>query len=196
LTLFTRDCGRIVVFMDRNSRFAWRLLAALAAVLALAVVPAAHAVADDGEESKVAAELVLQAIGLIANDEPAMTAAEKVDDALNAPDKHGVAMDLVGQAKTALDAGDTRQARSLLADSLGKPAESERVTGEETGTTTVSDPLDPRDLYGASTWILSAISLVVALAGVALAIRYRPGDTLSVLRRRLATAPEEPREEE
>jgi hypothetical protein len=146
--------------------------------------------AHGGKDSDQASVLVLQAIGFIVNKPGDMDdISDKVNDALDAPMKEGVDMAQVQAAKQALDKGDMDQARTLLQQSL-KSAPMETATGEETGTTVVHDGLSTQGHLAGGDWVLLVLSVAAAAVGVWLALRYRPADSVRVLRRRLATAPE------
>jgi hypothetical protein len=160
----------------------------------------------DGETTK-AGELVRQAIALIVNTpRDTMAIEDKITDALDSPDTEGVNLDLVKQAKDAFDAGDLHQVRALLEVSIGaQPHLSDTdvrpigetaspatgadtaaavrlVTGEETGTNVVVDPLEARRSFDAGTWLVLTTAIAVALAGVALAVRFRPPVSLRSMR--------------
>ena len=160
----------------------------LAALITAAVllVGSASALAGSNETNK-AGDLVRQAIAHIVHDpNNTMAAAEKIDDATNAPDKQGVDMDLVAQARDALARHDVHQARTLLERSIGArphlsgtdpwPIRETRpmATGAETGIDVVTDPLAPhRGLTGADWAALSGLVGSGAL-GIYLAMRFRP----------------------
>lgn len=165
-------------------RRAWVTATIAAAVLLVIAVPAfAH---GNGESHK-AGDLVRQAIAHIVHDPSAtMAAAEKVDDAEKAADKQGVDMDLVAQARAALERGDPHQARALLERSIGARSHLSgddplpvgktppQATGAETGINVVTDPLAPQRALSGGDW--TALSGLVALGalGVYLTIRFRP----------------------
>jgi hypothetical protein len=171
-----------------------RAVATLVACLVgtwLAVLAALPALAHEGDSDQ-ASVLVLQAIGIIVNKPDDMDAiGDKVNDALNAPKKEGVDLAQVQAAKDALDNGNMDQARTLLQQSLqGGPMEA--TVGEETGTTVVHDPLNPRGHLAGGDWVLLAISVLAMLLGGWLAVRFRPPQSVRVLRRQLATPPSDP----
>jgi hypothetical protein len=155
--------------------------------LAVALFGAGQAFAHGGNESDKAGDLIRQAIAHIVHD-PRNTAAaaEKINDALKAPNKDGVDMDLVVQAQQALTAGDAHQARALLERSIGARSHLDNsdplpirqvgplATGADTGINVVIDPLPPdRDTTGSDWVTLSGLFLLGAL-GVYLAVRFRP----------------------
>jgi hypothetical protein len=53
----------------------------------------------------------------------------------------------------------------------------------------VHDPVDPRGSLSGGDWILLAISALVVALGAWLAVRYRPHESVRVLRRQLGTPP-------
>jgi hypothetical protein len=159
----------------------------------LTAVAAAPAMAHGGGDSDQASLLVLQAIGILTNKPGAMDdITDKVNDALDAPDKQGVDMAQVQAAKDALDKGDMDQAKALLVKSLGSNPPMTGAKGEETGTTVVHDPLNPRGHLTGGDWVLLAISVLVLAAGVWLSLRYRPPQTIRALRRQLGAPPAGP----
>ncbi len=168
----------------RRARIGLALVLALAAPLALATPAGAHGAG----ESKKAVELVQQAIALIVNKPGDLAAAEeKVNDALKAPDKAGVDLPSVEQAKTALESRDAHRGRALLERAIGaKPHLSsveplaireipaERATGAEPGTKVATDPLPGRRGLETGDGALLLESLAVGVIGMGLAVRFRP----------------------
>src|SRR5438094_357661 len=151
-------------------RRAVAVVAAFVVGLWLAVLSAQPALAHGGNESDQASVLVLQAIGIIANKPGAMDdITDKVDDALKAPKKEGVDLTQVQAAKDAVDKGDMDQARSLLEKSLQSGAPMQGAVGEETGTTVVHNPLNPRGHLAGGDWVLLAISVLALAVGAWLA---------------------------
>lgn len=174
-------------------------VAVFAMAVGLVVVSATAAWAHEDEESTEAGVLVRQAIALIVN-APAnkMAIEDKIDDALKSTKPEGVELDLVRQAANELDGGSLHRVRALLEVSVGaQPHVSGMVvrpiletaepptgaaaeqavklaTGEETGTNVAIDPLDPRRTMDAGTWLALAAVALVAAAGVALSVRFRP----------------------
>ena len=162
---------------------------ALAAAITVVVLlsAATPAFAHGSGESDKAGDLVRQAIAFIVN-EPRnpMAATEKIDDAENAADKDGVDLDLVAQARAALDQGDIHQARSLLERSIGArshlsgedplPIGETRplATGAETGIKVVTDPLAPHRGMTGGDWAALSGLIVLGALGVYLAVRFRP----------------------
>ena len=166
------------------------ILAVLLAGMWLTTLTAAPALAHGEGESDQASVLVLQAIGFIVNKPGDMDYInDKVNDALDAPQKDGVDMAQVRAAKQSLDSGDMDQARTLLQQSL-KSAPMEAATGEETGTTIVHDGLSTRGRLAGGDWVLLVLSIAVAALAALFALRYRPSDSVRALRRQLATVPE------
>lgn len=129
--------------------------------------------------------MVQQALSYLVND-PASTAGAlaMVDKALSAPDQDGVAVPTVQAAKTALQAGNTDQARILLQDSItAAVAALKPAVGEQTGTTTVLPPLPPRSGLSGTDWLFLALSALVAVGGILLSVLFRPHESLRDLRR-------------
>lgn len=149
----------------------------------------------DEEESTRSAVLVEQALALIANDAGDERVAERVEDALEAPEKEGVNLALVERAGELIDrpgeeAAATRQAQTLLLDSLGgklpsAPQGGRFATGEETGTGEILDELRPaRGLSDAGDTALSALGLASVVVGLWLSHRLRPPHRLRELEHR------------
>ncbi|HZJ03241.1 MAG TPA: hypothetical protein VFE20_06120 [Thermoleophilia bacterium] len=156
-------------------------------------VAAGPALAHGGEESEEGYALVQQAIGYLTNfsGEAAIEpAAEKVGDALATSDQDGIDVAQLEQAQAALEAGDAEQARSLLQESITEAvAGLPPATGEETGTTVISDELAGNDgLDGTDVGLLLGSIALLGL-GVGLSWRFRPDDTVKVLRRRIGGTP-------
>lgn len=170
-----------------------RLVAILATLLVgvcLSTVAATPAMGHGEGESDQASVLVLQAIGFIVNKPGDMNdVSDKINDALKAPDRKGVVLTLVQAAKDALDYGDMDQTRTLLQQSIKSAASTQAAAGEETGTTTVHDPLNTQGDLTGGYWALLAISVLVLALGGWLAVRFRPAESVRVLRRRLRTQP-------
>lgn len=186
-------------------------------VLALAVVlprPAAAA-EGHGEESTVASVLVLQSISLIANDGGAEAAAEKLTDALGAPEKEGTDLGKVEQALALIEgsapgsagAPALARAREILVSAIAvRPATGygeipePRMVGEDvspyargadTGTVVVLDGMTPaRGISDGGDVVLLGLAVLMVIAGVALSRRWRPIDTIRELRRRSAAVRE------
>ena len=171
-------------------------------VLGLLVALALPARADENEP-KQSNMLVLQSISLIANRAPTDQVAEKIQDALNAPDKSGTDEAKVRQAQSLAREGATTtelaQARDLLtaaidirvASGYGQVPEPGKVssdtppyaTGAETGTTVVLDELEPR--RGVSDWgdaVLTVLAGLAIVLGIVLERRWRPHETIRQLR--------------
>ena len=161
------------------------LLALAIAIAGLVAPPSAWGHGEgDSDQSLV---LVRQAIAFLVN-KPGDSAdvEDKINDALEAPDKAGVNLTVVKQAMDALDAGDMVKVRQLLQSSIGArpyagttdPVQIGKVppalTGADTGTLAALDPLPGRGGLNGGDWVLLAISVVVGLVGVALSVRLRP----------------------
>ena len=184
-----------------------RRLALLALPLAFGLATVTPASAHEDEESVEAGVLVRQAIALIVNtprDE--MAIKDKIGDALGSEKPEGVDLALVEQASAELDRGDLHRVRALLEVSVGAmphmsgmvvrpiletagpPATNETAralrlaTGEETGTDVAIDGLDARRTFDAGTWTALSAFAVVAAAGLALSVRFRPPVPLHALK--------------
>ena len=164
------------------------VVAMLVAVVSVASASPAWAHAGDGE-STVGYELVQQALGHLAHDTSPLgigLAMEKVDDALATTDQAGVDVAEVEQAQAALDAGHVETGRTLLQQSIAEAVSHlAPATGDETGTSVVLTPLPGRGALTAMDRTVLAASALLLLAGIALAARYRPRDSVRVLQRRL-----------
>lgn len=168
-----------------------RVVGAMVAVLgflAIVLTPASPASAHGGDPSSEGYVLVQQALGHLAHDTSAtgiQLALEKVDAALAVEDQEGVAVAEVKQAKSALEAGQPGRARALLQHSITEALSMlGPATGEETGTTVVVPALPGRYGLTGRDWGFLAASMVLLLAGVWMAYRFRPGDSIGELRRR------------
>lgn len=170
-------------------RSAGRGVLVLVLALLSVTVAAPAALAHGGDESEEGYVLVQQALAHLAHDTTHVgmeLAMEKVDDALAAEDQEGVVVVEVERAKQALEANQVGHARSLLQRSIeGALSELPPAVGEQTGTTVVAPALERSgDLTGWDWWFL-AMSTAALLAGLVLAYRFRPSDTVADLRRRL-----------
>lgn len=178
----------IVTWNTGRRRAAATLVACVVGVWS-ALLAALPALADEGDSDQ-ASVYVLQAIGCIVSTPNDMDQIqEKIDHALKAPDTEGVDLTQVQAAKDALDNGNMDGARTLLQESLQGGAPMPAAAGEETGTTVVHDPLDPRGNLAGGDWVLLAISALVLALGAWLAVRYRPHESVRVLRRQLGPPP-------
>lgn len=169
-------------------------------VAAGSVVSASPAWAHEGDgESTVGYQLVQQALGHLAHDTSRLgieLAMEKVDDALATTDQVGVDVAEVEQAQAALDAGEVETGRVLLQQSITEAvSQLAPATGDETGTSVVLTPLPGRGALTAMDRAFLAISALLLLAGLALAARYRPHDSVRVLQRRLGQSVHSPDEQ-
>src|SRR6266545_3328858 len=157
-------------------RVAATLVACLVGTWLAALAPL-PALAHEGDSDQ-ASVLVLQAIGII------VTKPGDMDELVD--------LEQVQAAKDFLDTGDMGQARTLLQQSLQGGAPMEAASGEETGTTVVHDSLNPRGHLAGGDWVLLAISVLALALGGWLAVRYRPHESVRVLRRQLAAPPSDP----
>jgi hypothetical protein len=188
-------------------RFAGLLVALLVALL-MASSPSAWASEEETTEARL---LVLQSISLIANGRDADVVAERIDDAIQAPDKEGTDLPKVEQALTLVEGrttgeqgrADLARARALLVEAIdirvatgyGTVPEPGQVgegiapyaTGAETGTTVVLDDMVPaKGLSDRGDLVLVILGAAAAALGVVLSRRWRPHDTTRELRRRSA----------
>lgn len=185
--------------LTRTARAALTTAAALLLVLTQALPSTANE--EETDEGRL---LVLQSISLIANRATPETIAERVEDALMAPDATGVDLDKVERALELVEgAPDSTQAlaeaRDLLegavdvraASGYGEIPEpgmlgtgtSPYTAGGATGTTVVLDSLDPplgiSDTGDAVLLVLAVASVVL---GLYLARRWRPTHAMRELR--------------
>lgn len=165
---------------------------------ALLVLPLSGAARADEEESTQAPMLVAQAIALIANDAGDERVAERIQDALDAPEKEGADLAKVRQALDLIDRpGEDRavtgQARVLLLAAIGGklPAEESAdgspgyATGSETGTSVILDEFKPA--WGVSDGgdaVLLALAIAAIVGGLVLSRRLRPPHRMRELKRR------------
>lgn len=169
------------------------LVALLAAVVLLAVAPTGSAWAH-GEESKQARVLVEQAIALIANQAGDERIAERIHDAVEAPDQMGVDQAKVRGALAFIDqpgenARATAQARALLLAAIGGKLPSAPTAGPavgtETGTSVILDEFrPPRGISDGGDVALLVLAVAAIVSGLYLARRWRPPHTIRALERR------------
>lgn len=169
-----------------------RLLAGLALVLGGALMTGPPASADEPGETDVGYLLVQQALGHLAHDTSAEgleVAMEKVSDALETDDQEGVNVPTLEQAMAALEAEDVEGARRLLQDSIAAALHNRPpATGMDSGTTSVRPELEGRSGLAGEDWGFLAAALVALLLGTWLSVRFRPHDSIRVLRTQLAVA--------
>ena len=189
--------------MARRPTTAFSRAAARTAVLILLLllVPAGNAWAHGDEGAVPARQDVLQAIAYIVNSPDDMDSVkDKVADALESKDADGVDVALVKQAQAAVDREDMMGARELLQRSIGARADvtgrnvqpilqvptgsddAQLATGEETGTTVVTDELPGRGALTRPDVALLVLAVIVGAAGIVLSIRLRPADSIHALR--------------
>lgn len=163
----------------------FRLAAAALTAVAL-LLPAAPAFAHGGGDSKEARVLVVDALAYLANkpDGYLDNVTDKIGDALEAPIPDGVDLAKVEQAKAALDSGDLVAVRTYLTESL-EPI-TEPITGMETGTTAMPDPLAGHTTWNGASWTYTVLCVLAVLLGLALGFRWRPNESLRELRLRLS----------
>lgn len=167
-----------------------RSLAVIGA-LALALGPASVALAHEGEENVPSITDVQEAIAILA-EHPGLFpaedvidhAADKVGDALESNDTRGVVLDLVTEAKDALDAGNPDDALTLLERSIGVCPGAPVIEPQDAPRTPppLSSPcpslahiqaLSRSPIGGAAEPVLIAVGAVLILGGLGLARRIR-----------------------
>ena len=165
--------------------------AAAVSALLLTGVLAGTARADE-EESDEASVLAEQAISLIANDAGDARVAERIEDALMAPQKEGVDLARVRQALDVVErpgrteAADA-QARKLLLDALGgklpsAPDAGTFAIGTETGTSQVLGEFRPvRGVSDTGDAVLLGLAGAATVGGLWLSHRLRPPHTIRQL---------------
>lgn len=179
-----------------------RLATSLTLILVGLVLAASSASADEPGETDVGYLLVQQALGHLAHDTSAeglAVAMEKVSDALETDDQEGVDVPTLEQAMAALEAEDVEGARPLLQDSIAEALHNRPpATGMDSGTTSIQPELEGRSGLAGEDWGFLAAALVALLLGTWLSVRFRPHDSIRVLRTQLAGAdhvnPTEPQE--
>lgn len=150
-----------------------------------------QAMAHEGEESVPAITDVQEAIAILAEHagsfppaDVAEHAMDKVGDALESEDSRGVQLDLVQQAKDALDAGLNDDALTLLERSIGacpgapviEPQDAPRTPPPLTSpcpSVAHIQTLDRTPVGGAEEPVLITVGAVLVLAGLGLARRIR-----------------------
>lgn len=167
----------------------------LGVVLTVLLLVPGVALADEDGESGSAADLVQQAVALIANGAEAGRVSEKIGDALEAPDPAGVDLAKVEQAGSLVGdptgPGELAQVRVLLVSALPEPAHpvAPMASGVATGTAQVLDEYRPaRGISGGGDAVLLALAVASVGAGLYLARRWRPGQGFRELRRRSVAA--------
>lgn len=187
-----------------------RRLPALILLLAALVLLRPGAALATEEQTTRASLLVLQSVALIANKAPVDAVVERIEDALAAPDNSGTdlpavrrALTLAQQSAGNADAAALQQARTILVDAVdvrfatgyGEVPRPDAVGhdtspfagGAETGTTAVLDELQPaRGISDGGDAVLLALAALAAAAGLFLAHRWRPHDSIRQLRRATA----------
>jgi len=175
-----------------------RLLGLVVAALLAGLIAAPIAGAHGEGESDESLVLVRQAIALLVN-KPGdlMAVKDKMNDGLEARHQEGVNLAMVRQAMDMMpgeqlgsdmmmSSGDMMQVRTLLEKSIGArpivggedPVQIGDVppplTGEDTGTLVVLDPLPGRHGLTAVAWIAIVAAGLVVTVGAALSLRLRP----------------------
>ena len=169
----------------------WARVASVVVVLLGSVAFASPAWAHGDGETEEGYLLVQQALGHLAHDsgpEGVMLAQEKIGDALATADQEGVDVSLVEQGQAALSAGDVEAGRALLQEAITEAVSAlAPATGEETGTSVIASDLPGRGALAGRSWVFLVLSVLLAVAGTALAVRYRPAHTVRALGRRLGS---------
>ena len=172
--------------------FLARLLAGLALLLGATLVTGSPASADEPGETHEGYLLVQQALGHLAHDTSAEgreVAMEKVSDALETDEQEGVDVPTLERAMAALEAEDVEGARSLLLDSIAEALHDRPpATGMDSGTSIVRSELEGRSGLAGEDWGFLAAALGALLLGAWLSVRFRPHDSIRVLRTQLAGA--------
>lgn len=173
-----------------SGRIAGALVAT--AVVSMVAVGPVWAHGDEDEEGTEAFQFVRQAIALVVNtpdDHDAI--ADKIADALDAADDHGVDLALVGDAQAALETEDLHQTRTLLESSIGaRPhlvaddpgaagdhldgAVDDLAPADEVAAPAILDPLDTRRDLSSGDWVIVAAALAAIGLGTTAAVRLRP----------------------
>ena len=150
---------------------------------------ASPALAHGSGESKMAYQLVQQALGHLAHQlgtEGVMPAIEKIDDALRTTEQMGVNVGELKLAKMALMAGNVTQGRALLQHSIIEAlSQLPPPTGEQTGTKIVLDPLPGRGSLSGTDVAFLIVSILMIFLGVGLSWRFRPTENIHELRQKL-----------
>lgn len=187
-----------------------RRLPTVLLLLATLVLFRPGAALADEEETDQASLLVLQSVALIANEAPVDAVIERIEDALAAPDPSGTDLAAVQRALTLVkksaaddDPAALQEARQLLVDAVDvrfatgygaipgpkdtSEGESPYATGADTGTTAVLDELRPaRGISDGGDAVLLVLAVLAVAAGLYLAHRWRPHDSIRQLRRATA----------
>ena len=170
-----------------------RRAGATAAVAAVLLTGALSGTAwADEEESEESAVLAEQAISLLANDAGDARVAERIEDALMAPDKEGVDLALLRRALDVIERpGSTeaadRQADALLLDALGgtlpsAPEAGTFATGTDTGTSEILGEFRPaRGVSDTGDAVLLGLAGAAVVGGLWLSHRLRPPHTIRQL---------------
>lgn len=187
----------------RGKRFRHTRTGTVALLAAGFLVAGAGTAWAHGDEPNQSNMLVLESISLIANRAPSDMVAEKIQDALVAPDKAGTDLAKVRQAQALVrpgaSAAQIAQADALLTSAIDikvasgygdipRPGQvsADRppyAVGAETGTTVVLSELQPqRGISHRGDVVLVALGVVLIGVGLVLERRWRPHDTIRQLR--------------
>jgi len=176
--------------MSRHTVIATVAFGVIVAVGSFAIL-APPALAHEGEEAVPAITDVQEAIAILADHPGVFPAAEgaehamdKVGDALESNDSRGVLLDLVTEAKDALDAGRANDALTLLERSIGACPGAPVIEPQDAPRTPppLDSPcpsvahiqaLDRTPVRGTQEPVLIAVGAVLILAGLGLARRIR-----------------------
>jgi hypothetical protein len=161
-----------------------RFFALFAAALALALIPAAGALAHGEEEEALAAmparTLAQQALGLLTQADQPLEAHERLEAALESEDRRRVLIPALREAMQALDRGDHDEAVAHINEALA-PAEDPAEPAEEAPDADVealahAEEFEPE--RGTQEWIgigVGGVLIVVALGLLATRRRREPG---------------------
>ncbi|MDQ6751847.1 MAG: hypothetical protein M3017_00160 [Actinomycetota bacterium] len=174
-------------YRRRAARFRRRSLVGFLVVFLSVTLVGQPAWAHGGQSPTEGYVMVQQALSYLVNEpSPAGTAEAltKVDAALAAKDQDGVAVAEVQQAKTDLMNGNTQSGRALLQGSIAEAAAALKpAVGEETGTTIMVAPFVSGGSLTVTDWVFLVLSVLVAIGGTILAVRFRPPEGMRDLRR-------------
>ena len=169
-----------------------RLLISVALVALGSFLAVPSASADEPGETDVGYLLVQQALAHLAHDSSAEgieVALEKAGDALETDDQEGVDIPTLERAMEALEAEDVAGARGLLQESIAEALHDlPPGTGMDSGTTSVRPELPGRSGLAGEDWGFLATAAAALILGAWLTVRFRPRDSVRVLRTRLAGA--------
>jgi hypothetical protein len=158
----------------------WRVLTLLAATIALALAPAASALAH-GEEEEALAEmpartLAQQALGLLTQADQPLEAHERLEAALESENQGRVLIPALRDAMRALDRGDHDEAVEHINEALAPAEDPAEPAAEVPDAEALAHTEEFEPESGTEEWIglgLGGVLILVALG--LLATRRRPG---------------------